>query len=725
MVSTEPMVRPPPAQRRKTLVGDHPLCTSASMEEIYEAGDVIGTGSFGCKCFAPRVHRGGRQVGSGGVLTPKLRCACQVLARKELNYGRMDERDLKQLTEEVNILEQLGSNDNIVRYYERFVDKPSSMLYILMEYCEGGDLAGVIHRCRKTGSVEAPGTYLSEDVVWAYLTQITLALYDCHTEVDTRGRRKQIILHRDIKPENGSFADEALSFLHDELTPGRLYSTDVGRTVFLDKENNLKLGDFGLSKAMAQAAMTQTYVGTPYYMSPELINGQPYDVKSDIWALGCLIYELCAGHPPFHEARTQPELAVMIREGKIPDLPKPYTAHLGQVVKAMLKQSPKHRPNTSQIKALDNVKLQIRALELRKATKELRMRDHQIGLREADLLAREAAVLQREKNVLHREAMARQAAEQIKEGEMALAARIAAANQAAQQMNGGCDDDLSNERENQRPVGGIEPEVFKRVASRPSLVPRRPLDERRASGIAFPRVSSVSSLMSLDETPIKVTANSVTRRRLASKSMHNLASAAGYASSVNSTPSRPASSASNGSSSSMAPSPRFVQNEFLSARRSQTAVSPSRGAGLSRSSHERASTLTIPTSPCPAPYSGSTIPPMPQSPKRSHTAPAATNASGLHSNPYDDDGDVPSPFLKKADPSRFPLPPPPAAATGRTSATVSGRGPGRALGAGASRASLGGKPVSMASKLLSARAQAQAGVDEVGRRLSGLTAGRA
>ena len=95
----------------------------------------------------------------------------QILARKELNYGRMDERDLKQLTEEVyvshrslvqcqahslryrNILEQLGSNDNIVRYHERFVDKPNNMLYILMEYCEGGDLAGVIQRCRKSGSV--------------------------------------------------------------------------------------------------------------------------------------------------------------------------------------------------------------------------------------------------------------------------------------------------------------------------------------------------------------------------------------------------------------------------------------------------------------------------------------------------------------------------------------------------------------------------------------------
>lgn len=141
------------------------------------------------------------------------------MARKELNYGRMDERDLKQLTEEVcvatllpflplrsltllvrhsNILEQLGSNDNIVRYYERFVDKPNNMLYILMEYCSGGDLAGVIQRCRKTGCM------LPEDVVWAYLTQITLALHDCHSETDAKGARKPVILHRDIKPENGA-----------------------------------------------------------------------------------------------------------------------------------------------------------------------------------------------------------------------------------------------------------------------------------------------------------------------------------------------------------------------------------------------------------------------------------------------------------------------------------------------------------------------------------------
>ncbi|GAA5939203.1 hypothetical protein JCM1841_003175 [Sporobolomyces salmonicolor] len=505
--------RPAPMPRRKTLLGDHPVCSSQSMEDSYESGDVIGTGSFGI------IRKVTRRVDG------------RVLARKELNYGRMDERDLKQLTEEVNILEQLGSNDNIVRYYERFVDKPKNMLYILMEYCEGGDLAGVIQRCRKTNAM------LPEDVVWAYLTQITLALHDCHSEIDSKGQRKPVILHRDIKPEN----------------------------VFLDKENNLKLGDFGLSKAMAQAAMTQTYVGTPYYMSPELINGQPYDVKSDIWALGCLIYELCAGHPPFHEARTQPELAVMIREGKIPDLPKPYTPHLGQVVRAMLKQNPKHRPNTAQIKALDTVRLQIRALELRKATRELRLRDALVAERENDLLAREAAVLAREQAVLLRENNVRAAADAVKEAEARLA--------EAEASNAG-------------------------------------------HGLPFPRISSSSSLMSLDDTPIKMNPASL-RRRLASKSMHDLT----------------------GGGSISTPTRTVSMSEALRAVADRSPITVSTQASPLLSAH-------------PAPLGS--LEPAPNSglpPTRHLSSPAlppatmATQSAPPTAAIYDDD--VPSPFLKK------------------------------------------------------------------------------
>lgn len=94
------------------------------------------------------------------------------MARKELSYGRMDERDLRQLSEEVyvtpclspdsscraeahallslrNILQELSNNDNIVRYYERYVDKEEQKLYVCMQFCENGDLGGVISRCRK------------------------------------------------------------------------------------------------------------------------------------------------------------------------------------------------------------------------------------------------------------------------------------------------------------------------------------------------------------------------------------------------------------------------------------------------------------------------------------------------------------------------------------------------------------------------------------------------
>jgi NIMA (never in mitosis gene a)-related kinase len=73
-------------------------------------------------------------------------------------------------------------------------------------------------------------------------------------------------------------------------------------------------------------------------MSPELTNQQQYDAKSDIWALGCLLYELCAQQPPFAEAQTQPELTKLIREGKIPKLPTGYSPVLYQVIKSMLRQ---------------------------------------------------------------------------------------------------------------------------------------------------------------------------------------------------------------------------------------------------------------------------------------------------------------------------------------------------------------------------------------------------
>lgn len=107
--------------------------------------------------------------------------------------------------------------------------------------------------------------------------------------------------------------------------------------VFLDGKKNVKLGDFGLSRSLTDPKLNfaKTYVGTPYYMSPELLSESLYDSKSDIWSLGCVIYEMCALLPPFL-ADTQSELTAKIKYGMVSRIPNRYSEELNQVVKAML-----------------------------------------------------------------------------------------------------------------------------------------------------------------------------------------------------------------------------------------------------------------------------------------------------------------------------------------------------------------------------------------------------
>lgn len=103
---------------------------------------------------------------------------------------------------------------------------------------------------------------MDEEVAWKLFTQIVVGLHHCHA------RKAGPILHRDIKPDN--------VFLENGL-------------------ESVKLGDFGLSRTLdSPNALAQTFLGTPYYMSPEQISHQAYNLKSDIWSLGCLLYEMCA-----------------------------------------------------------------------------------------------------------------------------------------------------------------------------------------------------------------------------------------------------------------------------------------------------------------------------------------------------------------------------------------------------------------------------------------------
>jgi NIMA (never in mitosis gene a)-related kinase 2 len=144
--------------------------------------------------------------------------------------------------------------------------------------------------------------------------------------------------------------------------------------VFLDENNSIKLGDFGLSRTLStqEVAFAQTYVGTPYYMSPEIISSLPYTQASDIWALGCVLYELMSHSPPF-TAKTQIALFQKIKEGVIPPLPRDrktgeryYSPEMEEVVRldhistllryrACLRTNPDMRPSTDDILGCEQI----------------------------------------------------------------------------------------------------------------------------------------------------------------------------------------------------------------------------------------------------------------------------------------------------------------------------------------------------------------------------------
>lgn len=226
---------------------------------------------------------------------------------------------------EFGILSSL-KNPHIVQYYHREHIKQTQELYMYMEYCGGGDLGAVIRELKQKNKIA------KEDFVWRILSQLLAALYRCHYGVDpsepgdsvrpadsklSGPRTNPTILHRDLKPEN----------------------------IFLDGDKSVKLGDFGLSKIMQSHDFASTYVGTPFYMSPEICAAERYTLKSDIWAVGCIIYELCTKEPPFN-AQTHLQLVNKIRKGDVAPLPKDYSKELNALVKSCLSTNPIHRPDT-------------------------------------------------------------------------------------------------------------------------------------------------------------------------------------------------------------------------------------------------------------------------------------------------------------------------------------------------------------------------------------------
>ncbi|BFZ08682.1 hypothetical protein BsWGS_11721 [Bradybaena similaris] len=220
---------------------------------------------------------------------------------KKMNLGKASKRERKSAEQEAKLLSNL-KHPNIVSYKDSF--ETGGFLYIAMQYCEGGDLYARLK--------EQKGCPLEERQVVEWFVQIAMALQYMH---------ERNILHRDLKTQN----------------------------IFLTKSKIIKVGDLGIARILeSSSAMATTLIGTPYYMSPELFSNKPYNYKSDVWALGCCVYEMTTLKHAFN-ARDMNSLVYKILKGKMPPMPSQYSSELLVLMRSMLLQDPEKRPSVNRI----------------------------------------------------------------------------------------------------------------------------------------------------------------------------------------------------------------------------------------------------------------------------------------------------------------------------------------------------------------------------------------
>ncbi|XP_022062151.2 serine/threonine-protein kinase Nek5 isoform X1 [Acanthochromis polyacanthus] len=250
----------------------------------YEVVRQIGEGAFG-KAFLVRDKGGGAQ--------------CVI---KEISLRKMSAKEKEASKKEVTLLSKMN-HPNIVAFIGSFQERGS--LYIVMEFCDGGDLMKKINMQR--------GNPFTEQQIVDWFVQICLGLKHIHD-------RK--VLHRDIKAQN-------------------IFLTNGGMKA--------KLGDFGIARMLNNTMeLARTCVGTPYYLSPEICESRPYNNKTDIWSLGCVLYELCTLRHPF-EGSSLRQLVGKICRGRYNPVPSRYSYDLRLLVTQLFKVNPRDRPSVTSV----------------------------------------------------------------------------------------------------------------------------------------------------------------------------------------------------------------------------------------------------------------------------------------------------------------------------------------------------------------------------------------
>ena len=226
-----------------------------------------------------------------------------IYALKKVKLLNLSEKEKQNSLNEVRLLASIKSNF-VISYKEAFFDEKDSTLGIVMEFADNGDLYQKIVEHKRSAM------FFEETDIWRIFIQLVKGLKALH---DLK------ILHRDLKSAN----------------------------VFLLSDGTAKLGDLNVSK-VARRGLGYTQTGTPYYASPEVWKDQPYDNKSDIWSLGCVLYEMITLKPPFR-AQNMEGLYNKVIKGQFNRIPDRFSNELFEIVKLLLKVKTKERPTCAQI----------------------------------------------------------------------------------------------------------------------------------------------------------------------------------------------------------------------------------------------------------------------------------------------------------------------------------------------------------------------------------------
>lgn len=235
----------------------------------------------------------------------------EIFALKTIQYSKIESKEEREsLIESAKRETQIGimsgiSSPFLVKYYKIFND--GATFCILMEFCGGGMLEDRIQR-RKDET-----RFFSEEEVLDVIYQLTSGLHEL---------RQKNVIHRDLKTEN----------------------------IFVGNDGNLKIGDYGVGKVIeTQSSLTHTQVGTPYYMSPEILLGKTYSFQCDVWSLGVLAYYMMTYEYPFL-ANTYLDLVNVITKGTYrPITNSSYSNELKTLIGQMLVLNPDKRITTSGI----------------------------------------------------------------------------------------------------------------------------------------------------------------------------------------------------------------------------------------------------------------------------------------------------------------------------------------------------------------------------------------